>query len=41
MTALAVIPPWPMYNKHPEKWLVPMTGSADGPGIMVDGVKVA
>ncbi|EAL92014.2 signal peptidase complex subunit 1 [Aspergillus fumigatus Af293] len=41
VTALAVIPPWPMYNKHPEKWLVPMTGSADGPGIMVDGVKVA
>ncbi|GFF47660.1 signal peptidase complex subunit 1 [Aspergillus novofumigatus IBT 16806] len=41
VTALAVIPPWPMYNKHPEKWLVPTTGSAGGPGIMVDGVKVA
>ncbi|GFF21929.1 putative microsomal signal peptidase subunit SPC12 [Aspergillus udagawae] len=41
VTALAVIPPWPMYNKHPEKWLVPTTGSEGGPGIMVDGVKVA
>ncbi|KAI8874531.1 microsomal signal peptidase 12 kDa subunit, partial [Backusella circina FSU 941] len=20
-TALVVIPPWPMYNKHPQKWL--------------------
>lgn len=42
ITGLAVIPPWPMYNKNPEKWLVPLTaGVGGGAGIMVDGVKVA
>ncbi|KAI9924367.1 hypothetical protein ASPWEDRAFT_146796 [Aspergillus wentii DTO 134E9] len=41
VTALAVIPPWPMYNKNPEKWLVPATGRASGAGVVVDGVKVA
>ncbi|KAL4787785.1 microsomal signal peptidase 12 kDa subunit-domain-containing protein [Aspergillus varians] len=38
ITGLAVIPPWPFYNKHPEKWLVPVAG---GTGVVVDGVKVA
>ncbi|KAL4917930.1 microsomal signal peptidase 12 kDa subunit-domain-containing protein [Aspergillus aurantiobrunneus] len=38
MTGLVVIPPWPFYNQHPERWLVPLTGST---GITVDGVKVA
>ncbi|KAL4996253.1 microsomal signal peptidase 12 kDa subunit-domain-containing protein [Aspergillus recurvatus] len=37
-TGLVVIPPWPFYNKHPEKWLVPSTG---GTGVMVDGVRIA
>ncbi|EAW12487.1 signal peptidase complex subunit 1 [Aspergillus clavatus NRRL 1] len=41
LTALVVIPPWPVYNKHPEKWLVPSLGNSGGPGIVVDGVKVA
>ncbi|BCS28852.1 signal peptidase complex subunit 1 [Aspergillus puulaauensis] len=38
LTALIIIPPWPIYNKHPEKWLVPFSGRA---GVTVDGVKVA
>ncbi|KAL4789546.1 microsomal signal peptidase 12 kDa subunit-domain-containing protein [Aspergillus venezuelensis] len=38
LTGLVVIPAWPFYNKHPEKWLVPAAG---GPGVTVDGVKVA
>lgn len=38
LTALIVIPPWPIYNKHPEKWLIPFAGRA---GVTVDGVKVA
>ncbi|PYH94959.1 microsomal signal peptidase subunit SPC12 [Aspergillus ellipticus CBS 707.79] len=41
VTGVAVIPPWPMYNKNPEKWLVPMTASVDGAGVVVDGVRVA
>ncbi|KAL4868500.1 hypothetical protein BDV12DRAFT_169544 [Aspergillus spectabilis] len=41
ITALVVIPPWPFYNQHPEKWLVPLPGGAGGAGIVVDGVKVA
>ncbi|KAL4806004.1 microsomal signal peptidase 12 kDa subunit-domain-containing protein [Aspergillus unguis] len=38
VTGLVVIPPWPVYNKNPEKWLVPFAGGA---GVVVDGVKVA
>ncbi|KAI9371108.1 microsomal signal peptidase 12 kDa subunit-domain-containing protein [Aspergillus egyptiacus] len=41
LTALVVIPPWPFYNKHPEKWLVPLPHGAGGASIVVDGVKVA
>lgn len=40
VTALAVIPPWPVYNKNPESWLVVPNPQA-GAGIVVDGVKVA
>ncbi|KAL4890418.1 putative microsomal signal peptidase subunit SPC12 [Aspergillus ambiguus] len=40
ITGLVVIPPWPMYNKNPEKWLVPGPGSTGGAGVVVDGVKV-
>lgn len=41
MTAVAVVPPWPVYNKNPEKWLVPRTGkAASAGGVVVDGVKV-
>ncbi|KAJ5927980.1 hypothetical protein N7466_006936 [Penicillium verhagenii] len=39
-TALAVIPPWPIYNQNPEKWLN-KDGSSRGPQVVVDGVKVA
>lgn len=34
LTALVVIPPWPVYNQHPEKWLVPLDES--GVTILVD-----
>ncbi|KAL6235452.1 hypothetical protein BDW75DRAFT_209505 [Aspergillus navahoensis] len=37
-TGLIVIPPWPFYIKHPEKWLIP---SAGGTGVVVDGVRIA
>jgi signal peptidase complex subunit 1 len=40
LTALVIIPPWPVYNKHPEKWLVPAGGIAGAVGIVVDGAKV-
>lgn len=39
ITGLAVIPPWPMFNKNPERWFVPAPGIAAG--VTVDGVKVA
>ncbi|KAJ5320541.1 hypothetical protein PENANT_c033G00919 [Penicillium antarcticum] len=38
-TAFVVVPPWPFYNRHPEKWLGSKNGKAN-PGIVVDGVKV-
>ncbi|KAL2809470.1 microsomal signal peptidase 12 kDa subunit-domain-containing protein [Aspergillus granulosus] len=41
LTGLVVIPPWPFYNKHPEKWLAPLPGGPGGAGVVVDGVKVA
>ncbi|BDD61976.1 hypothetical protein MPDQ_005079 [Monascus purpureus] len=37
LTALIVIPPWPIYNRNPEKWLTPGTGKIGGAGILVDG----
>ncbi|PYH40659.1 signal peptidase complex subunit 1 [Aspergillus saccharolyticus JOP 1030-1] len=40
-TGLVVIPPWPMYNKSPERWLKPTTAGARVKGVTVDGVKVA
>ncbi|KAJ5584063.1 uncharacterized protein N7459_003863 [Penicillium hispanicum] len=39
-TALAVIPPWPIYNQNPEKWLTPAGGKPGGSKVIVDGVKV-
>lgn len=41
LTALVVIPPWPVYNKHPEKWLVPSGVTAGGPAIIVERAKAA
>ncbi|PLB51804.1 putative microsomal signal peptidase Spc12, partial [Aspergillus steynii IBT 23096] len=39
ITGLAVIPPWPVFNRNPERWFVPVAGIAAG--VTVDGVKVA
>ncbi|KAF2253789.1 hypothetical protein BU26DRAFT_516079 [Trematosphaeria pertusa] len=39
LTFLAVVPPWPFYNKNPEPWLSPHT-AASGIRIDVDGQKV-
>jgi signal peptidase complex subunit 1 len=38
LTFLAVVPPWPFYNKNPEPWL--SSHSAAGITIDVDGQKV-
>ena len=39
LTFLAVVPPWPFYNKNPEPWLSPHS-AASGISIEVDGRKV-
>ena len=39
LTMLVAIPPWPMYNENPEKWL-PAKNSLVGTGIEVDGKKI-
>ncbi|SLM35726.1 microsomal signal peptidase subunit [Lasallia pustulata] len=39
MTFLMVVPPWPIYNDAPEKWL-PAGSSIAGAGIEVDGKKI-
>ncbi|PVI02744.1 SPC12-domain-containing protein [Periconia macrospinosa] len=39
LTFLAVVPPWPFYNKNPEAWLPPHKG-ASTVQIDVDGQKV-
>ena len=39
LTMLVAIPPWPMYNENPEKWL-PAKDSLVGTGIEVDGKKI-
>ncbi|KAL3425786.1 microsomal signal peptidase 12 kDa subunit [Phlyctema vagabunda] len=37
LTFLLVVPPWPVFNRHPIKWL-PVGGSdTKSQGIMVDG----
>ncbi|KAJ5466728.1 Microsomal signal peptidase Spc12 [Penicillium diatomitis] len=41
-TALVVVPPWPFYNRHPEKWVGGLATRTTGShGVVVDGVKVA
>jgi signal peptidase complex subunit 1 len=40
-TAFVVIPPWPVYNQNPERWLNSAGGKAGAPKVIVDGVKVA
>lgn len=37
-TGLVVVPPWPLFNQNPEKWLIP--AGKGGPRVLVDGVKV-
>jgi signal peptidase complex subunit 1 len=39
LTFLAIVPPWPFFNKNPEGWLPPHTATA-GISIDVDGQKV-
>ncbi|PGH28821.1 signal peptidase complex subunit 1 [[Emmonsia] crescens] len=39
ITAMVVVPPWPMYNKHPEPWLIAGSGGVGREGIVVDGGK--
>ncbi|ORY16074.1 microsomal signal peptidase 12 kDa subunit-domain-containing protein [Clohesyomyces aquaticus] len=39
ITFLAVVPPWPLYNKNPEPWL-PAHSATSGVQIDVDGQKV-
>ncbi|MCJ1227043.1 hypothetical protein MMC12_003698 [Toensbergia leucococca] len=38
-TAFMVVPPWPLYNESPEKWL-PAGSGISGSGIEVDGKKI-
>jgi signal peptidase complex subunit 1 len=39
LTFLAVVPPWPFYNKNPEGWL-PASNAKQAFNIDVDGQKV-
>ncbi|EEH10504.1 hypothetical protein HCBG_02148 [Histoplasma capsulatum G186AR] len=39
VAVLVVVPPWPMYNKHPEPWLISGAGGVGTTGIVVDGAK--
>lgn len=39
VTFLVVVPPYPIYNENPEKWLPANSGIA-GAGIEVDGKKI-
>lgn len=36
LTMLVVVPPWPMYNQHPESWLVTGAGGIGRGGIVID-----
>ncbi|KAL8706760.1 MAG: hypothetical protein Q9225_007916 [Loekoesia sp. 1 TL-2023] len=40
LTFLVVVPPYPIYNENPEKWLPANSGIA-GAGIEVDGKKIS
>ncbi|KAF2756088.1 microsomal signal peptidase-like protein 12 kDa subunit [Pseudovirgaria hyperparasitica] len=40
LTFLAVVPPWPLYNKHPIAWLPRQSGGTSGINIQVNGKKV-
>lgn len=39
LTFFVVIPPWPPYNSHPEKWL-PSKSGIRATGIEIDGKKI-
>ncbi|KAK5134819.1 hypothetical protein LTR08_006051 [Meristemomyces frigidus] len=43
LTFLAVVPPWPFFNQHPQPWLRAKTGpgALQGFNIEVDGQKVS
>lgn len=42
ITFLAIVPPWPFYNKNPEPWLPARNSNSftSGMNIQVDGQKV-
>lgn len=40
MTVLAIVPPWPVFNQHPELWLRLGKGGTLHPDIVVAGKKV-
>jgi signal peptidase complex subunit 1 len=40
MTTLAVVPPWPAFNQHPEGWLRSGKSGISPPDIVVAGKKV-
>ncbi|KAK2785028.1 hypothetical protein FQN52_008750 [Onygenales sp. PD_12] len=37
LTVLVVVPPWPVYNRHPEPWLIAGAGGVGVGGIVVGG----
>lgn len=41
LTMLAVVPPWPFYNQHPQRWLPSgrATGGLPQGGIVIGGKK--
>ena len=39
ITFVVVVPPWPIYKKHPAAWL-PAASTVSGMGIEVDGKKI-
>ena len=40
MTVFAVVPPWPAFNQHPERWLRLGTPSVSKADIVVAGKRV-
>jgi signal peptidase complex subunit 1 len=40
MTVLVVVPPWPVFNQHPESWLRSGKGGSLRPDIVVGGKKI-
>lgn len=41
LTLLAVVPPWPLFNRHPVKWLPVGGNEAASQAVVVDGKVIA